>query len=166
MFIAVINEGFAVAEEEKQKAQIQAFVKRSEPQETSITWISRLNPYRYFPARPDVVNVASLPKNLVLPLGPATVREYMNTSKKDRLNSTRHHASSPQPAGSILASVRRLGAKKPQRAESSLKMTDGIEEGMDVDSQLWVPLNLLCSTGTLISIFKRSIKFRCSRSWC
>ncbi|ORY24315.1 high-affinity cell membrane calcium channel [Naematelia encephala] len=68
MFIAVINENFQVAEEQKRKQQIEAFIRKSEPQSVHVSWIDRLNPYRLMAPRHDAVKVDTLPANLVLPL--------------------------------------------------------------------------------------------------
>nr|XP_019045668.1 high-affinity cell membrane calcium channel [Kwoniella bestiolae CBS 10118]OCF24598.1 high-affinity cell membrane calcium channel [Kwoniella bestiolae CBS 10118] len=68
LFIAVINENFAVAEEQKRKQQVEAFIRRAEPQSAHISWIDRLNPYRLMSARHNAVKVGTLPPNLVLPL--------------------------------------------------------------------------------------------------
>jgi hypothetical protein len=82
MFIAVINEvsskgqivyradfqNFAVAEEEKRKEQIEAFIRKSEPASAHVSWIDRLNPYRLMKAHHHSVKVETLPPNLVLPL--------------------------------------------------------------------------------------------------
>ncbi|KAK4687032.1 voltage-dependent calcium channel, partial [Tremellales sp. Uapishka_1] len=68
MFIAVINENFAVAEEQKRKQQIQAFIRKTEPQSAHVSWIDRLNPYRLMSARHNAVKVDTLPPNLVLPM--------------------------------------------------------------------------------------------------
>jgi hypothetical protein len=53
-----------VAEEQKRKHQIDAFIRKSEPQSAHVSWIDRLNPYRLMSAHP----VQTLPLNLVLPL--------------------------------------------------------------------------------------------------
>ncbi|EFP81922.2 uncharacterized protein PGTG_08171 [Puccinia graminis f. sp. tritici CRL 75-36-700-3] len=45
MFIAVISEGFAVAEEQKKKEQIRALINRSNPKSELPPWFKRLNPY-------------------------------------------------------------------------------------------------------------------------
>jgi hypothetical protein len=82
MFIAVINEvrslekawseadlqNFAVAEEEKRKEQIAAFIRKSTPASAHVSWIDRLNPYRLMKAHHRSVKVETLPPNLVLPL--------------------------------------------------------------------------------------------------
>ncbi|WWD18487.1 hypothetical protein CI109_102939 [Kwoniella shandongensis] len=68
MFIAVINENFAVAEEQKRKQQIEAFIRKAEMPSAHVSWIDRLNPYRLMTARHTAVKVDTLPPNLVLPL--------------------------------------------------------------------------------------------------
>ncbi|WWC62542.1 uncharacterized protein I303_105138 [Kwoniella dejecticola CBS 10117] len=68
LFIAVINENFAIAEEQKRKQQVEAFIRRAEPQSAHISWIDTLNPYRLMSARHNAVKVGTLPPNLVLPL--------------------------------------------------------------------------------------------------
>jgi hypothetical protein len=83
MFIAVINEvglfaretesdaeiqNFAVAEEQKRKEQIDAFIRKSEPESAHVSWIDRLNPYRLMKAHHHSIKVETLPPNLVLPL--------------------------------------------------------------------------------------------------
>ncbi|OXH34034.1 high-affinity cell membrane calcium channel [Cryptococcus neoformans] len=68
MFIAVINENFAIAEEQKRKQQIQAFIHRAEAPSAHASWIDRLNPYRLMTARHRAVRVKTLPPNLILPL--------------------------------------------------------------------------------------------------
>jgi hypothetical protein len=57
-----------VAEEQKRKHQIDAFIRKSEPQSAHVSWIDRLNPYRLMSAHPNAVKVQTLPPNLVLPL--------------------------------------------------------------------------------------------------
>jgi hypothetical protein len=51
-----------VAEEEKRKEQIEAFIRKSEPASAHVSWIDRLNPYHHS------IKVETLPPNLVLPL--------------------------------------------------------------------------------------------------
>ncbi|KAK8858595.1 hypothetical protein IAR55_002824 [Kwoniella newhampshirensis] len=68
MFIAVINENFAIAEEQKRKQQIEAFIRKAEMPSAHVSWIDRLNPYRLMTARHTAVKVDTLPPNLVLPL--------------------------------------------------------------------------------------------------
>ncbi|ORX40063.1 Ion transport protein-domain-containing protein [Kockovaella imperatae] len=70
MFIAVINENFAVAEEQKRKRQMEAFIRRAEPAHVKTSWIDRLNPYRYLESKGSSVKVDALPANLVLPIKP------------------------------------------------------------------------------------------------
>ncbi|ODO05658.1 hypothetical protein I350_04717 [Cryptococcus amylolentus CBS 6273] len=68
MFIAVINENFAIAEEQKRKRQVEAFIRKAEAPSDHLTWIDRLNPYRLLTARHRAVKVGVLPPSLVLPL--------------------------------------------------------------------------------------------------
>ena len=81
MFIAVINEvsdwkgsqsdvleNFAVAEEQKRKQQIEAFIRKTEPISIHKSWIDRFNPYRLMAPHHASVKVNSLPPNLVLPI--------------------------------------------------------------------------------------------------
>lgn len=86
MFIAVINEvsdhifrsrvlvlnsfvqNFAIAEEQKRKQQLQAFIHRAEAPSAHASWIERLNPYRLMRAHHRAVKVDTLPPNLILPL--------------------------------------------------------------------------------------------------
>lgn len=68
MFVAVINENFAVAEEQKRERQVAAFIRHSEPLSAHASWIDRFNPYRLMSAHHNAVKVDSLPPNLVLPL--------------------------------------------------------------------------------------------------
>jgi hypothetical protein len=77
MFIAVINESFAIAEEQKHKAQVQAFVKRSEPEAVRIGWFTKWNPYRHMKPKPRAVAVDNIPQNLVLPMQKAAVKAFM-----------------------------------------------------------------------------------------
>jgi hypothetical protein len=68
MFVAVINENFQVAEEQKRKRQVEDFIRRGEPRSAHVSWIDRLNPYRLMKAKPSAVRVQALPEALVLPL--------------------------------------------------------------------------------------------------
>jgi len=61
-------QNFAVAEEEKRKEQIEAFIRKSTPASAHVSWIDRLNPYRLMKAHHHSVKVETLPPNLVLPL--------------------------------------------------------------------------------------------------
>ena len=62
------SQNFAVAEEEKRKEQIEAFIRKSEPASAHVSWIDRLNPYRLMKAHHHSIKVETLPPNLVLPL--------------------------------------------------------------------------------------------------
>lgn len=78
LFIAVINEGFAVAEDEKHKQQLERFVKRSQAKTEAPSWMDKMNPYNYVKARPKALAPGTLPANLALPLRKAVVRDLAN----------------------------------------------------------------------------------------
>ncbi|KAG9016762.1 calcium channel protein [Tulasnella sp. 427] len=75
MFIAVINENFEVAEEQKRARQFDAYLRKAEPSSTQVDWLERWNPYRFVKAAPKSVAVESMPSGLVLPLKKAIVQE-------------------------------------------------------------------------------------------
>ncbi|WVO12615.1 hypothetical protein L204_100220 [Cryptococcus depauperatus] len=68
MFIAVINENFAIAEELKRKQQVEAFIRKAETPSAHVSWIDRLNPYRLISSRHKAIRISALPPSLVLPL--------------------------------------------------------------------------------------------------
>jgi hypothetical protein len=76
MFIAVINENFDVAEEAKKGKQASNYWELHRPQEGHVTWLRRLNPYRWIRASPVEVKVEALPANLVLPMQKSLVQDY------------------------------------------------------------------------------------------
>lgn len=146
MFIAVINEGFAIAEEEKHKAQMQAFVRQSEPHEATVNWVSRLNPYRYVKARPKAVSAGNLPSNLVLPLGKATIRDFMSDRRDQRTNGHRDSRAmgsdafrGQEASTSVLASLKIAAAKRsPKRQQRHDRSEEGLydEDEVTVHKQL------------------------------
>ncbi|PLW08520.1 hypothetical protein PCANC_24286 [Puccinia coronata f. sp. avenae] len=82
MFIAVISEGFAVAEEQKKKEQIRALVNRSNPQSELPSWFKKLNPYfrassnksQFDRQNTITLDADDLPSETVLP-GPKSVMQ-------------------------------------------------------------------------------------------
>lgn len=76
MFIAVINENFDVAEEQKRSRQASHFWAAQRPQKARAAWVRRLNPYRWFEAKPKAIAVDQLPSNLVLPMQKSLVQDY------------------------------------------------------------------------------------------
>ncbi|KAG8827931.1 calcium channel protein [Serendipita sp. 401] len=89
MFIAVINENFEVAEEQKRAQQVHAFIQRAGPTTITISWIEYLNPYRRMKANPKTINVAALPENLVINMKKSIVREYRAPGEANTVNSSR-----------------------------------------------------------------------------
>lgn len=145
MFIAVINEGFAIAEEEKHKAQIRAFAKQNEPPEPSVSWISRLNPYRLFKKRWHGATVDAVSANPIAPFGKATIHDYVAGpwgSKFIGYTSQTH-----QNNGTFISSLRRAAVRKGQSDKTLFKAStrpvrgsagEGDEEIWDVDQRLSV----------------------------
>ena len=76
MFIAVINENFDVAEEQKRSRQASHFWAAQRPEKARAAWVRRLNPYRWFQAKPKAIAVDQLPSNLVLPMQKSLVQDY------------------------------------------------------------------------------------------
>ena len=75
MFIAVINENFQVAEEQKRSQQATRYLASHNVQTGTATWMRRLNPYRWVKANPEKAKT-DLPSNLVLPMQKALVQDY------------------------------------------------------------------------------------------
>ncbi|EGG06060.1 uncharacterized protein MELLADRAFT_48591 [Melampsora larici-populina 98AG31] len=74
MFIAVISEGFAVAEEQKRKEQVRALINRSRPEVGPYQWYSNFNPYNY--VKPKSVVADNLPGKSGLPMQKSMVRTF------------------------------------------------------------------------------------------
>ncbi|KAL8283193.1 hypothetical protein RQP46_005971 [Phenoliferia psychrophenolica] len=87
MFIAVINENFAIAEEEKHKQQMQMYIDQNAPETGAQNWVRRVNPYNYLAARPKAVSVENMPSTLVLPMKKAVVKEYMQADMREKEHS-------------------------------------------------------------------------------
>jgi hypothetical protein len=111
MFIAVINEGFAIAEEDKEAAQMQAFIKRTEPQAPTASWITRLNPYRFIGSTPALRHGRRTIRDPALPTK-ADISESTVSRMPYTQASARSKPESPSMAGSFIAAVMRA-AKPP-----------------------------------------------------
>jgi len=107
LFIAVINENFAIAEEEKRKQQLQQFVERDHPKDSHISWIVRWNPYNRFKARPKAVAVDAIPSSLVLPMKKAVVRDYMTDYQQSK-EPEEKEPSSPSRASVLYSKAKRV----------------------------------------------------------
>ncbi|KAG8875562.1 calcium channel protein [Tulasnella sp. 331] len=75
MFIAVINENFEVAEEQKRAKQFDAYLRKAEPASARVNWLDRWNPYRFVKAQPSSLQVENMPSALVLPLRSNVVQD-------------------------------------------------------------------------------------------
>ncbi|KAH9459057.1 hypothetical protein Pst134EA_019208 [Puccinia striiformis f. sp. tritici] len=86
MFIAVISEGFAVAEEQKKKEQIRALVNRNNPQSELPSWFKRLNPYfrasskesQFGQKETITLDADDLPSAAVLPGRKSVMRKFLH----------------------------------------------------------------------------------------
>ncbi|KAI0338514.1 hypothetical protein BDW22DRAFT_1362860 [Trametopsis cervina] len=76
MFIAVINENFDVAEEQKRSRQASDFWASQRPEKARAGWVRRLNPYRWFEVQPKVANVDEPPSEFVLPRQNSLVQDF------------------------------------------------------------------------------------------
>lgn len=89
MFIAVINENFDVAEEQKKSKQASHFYNQQKAKHAGSGWLQRLNPYRWVKANPETAKVANLPSNLVLPMQKTLVQDYSMSRSNSRTTSVR-----------------------------------------------------------------------------
>lgn len=92
MFIAVISEGFAVAEEQKRKEQVRALINRSRPEVGRYQWYSNLNPYNYVKPKSQSIAADKLPAKSVLPMQKSMVRNFtMPREAHGDENTSLHH---------------------------------------------------------------------------
>ncbi|KZO97216.1 hypothetical protein CALVIDRAFT_513490 [Calocera viscosa TUFC12733] len=121
MFIAVINENFSIAEEQKRAEQLNAYLqKQTEPTATSVNWMSQWNPYRFMRAAPRSLAVESLPASLVLPMKKSLVRDTYGTP----LHATQSRTE--QGITGFVGSVRKLFALEEEREEVPLETLRGV----------------------------------------
>lgn len=100
MFIAVINENFDVAEEAKKGRQASHYWASQRQEKTQVSWMKKLNPYRWFSPAPKAIAVDNLPSGLVLPMQKALVQDY-NVPKREP--STKVHSCGHEPESSLIA---------------------------------------------------------------
>ncbi|RIA89873.1 Ion transport protein [Glomus cerebriforme] len=80
MFIAVLQENFEIAEEQKHKIQLQKFKRNVDPTEKKDDVIYRWNFYKYFQAKPKALAVENIPYNLILHTQKSRVRDFLTDS--------------------------------------------------------------------------------------
>ncbi|KAI0086810.1 Ion transport protein-domain-containing protein [Irpex rosettiformis] len=120
MFIAVINENFDVAEEHKRSRQASHFWAAQRPEKARAAWVRRLNPYRWFAAKPKAIAVDQLPSNLVLPMQKSLVQDYTFSKKEPPRRS-------PDPSG------RGVGAKHVSKKSINVLQTLFTGKKMSLD---------------------------------
>ncbi|MBW0462341.1 hypothetical protein O181_002056 [Austropuccinia psidii MF-1] len=83
MFIAVISEGFAVAEEQKRNEQIRAMVNRSNPQSDLPKWFIKLNPYHRCQKsdKPITLDGDDLPSQGVLRARKSVIKDFLRPNR-------------------------------------------------------------------------------------
>ena len=84
MFIAVINENFEVAEEQKKGKQASNYYSQQKAKHGTVSWLRRFNPYRWVKANPETAKVSNLPSNLVLPMQKSLVQDYSVSRTESR----------------------------------------------------------------------------------
>ena len=96
MFIAVINENFQIAEEQKKGKQATHYYIEQKARHGNVSWFRRLNPYRWIKASPERATVSSLPSNLVLPMQKDLVQDYALSRSNSRSQVPKvHHTMHP-----------------------------------------------------------------------
>ncbi|CAG8639396.1 14659_t:CDS:10, partial [Cetraspora pellucida] len=90
MFIAVVQENFAIAEEEKHKIQVETFRRNADPTIKKDVAIERWNIYRYFKEKPKPLAIESIPSSLILHTQKSRVKELLedddSVNKKKSMN--------------------------------------------------------------------------------
>ena len=94
IFIAVINENFEVAEEQKKSKQTSDFYSQQKSRQGTAAWLRCLNPYRWIKANPVTVKVDNLPSNLVLPMQKVLIQDDF-LSKSDAVKAAGSGGVSP-----------------------------------------------------------------------
>ena len=89
MFIAVINENFQVAEEQKKSKQASQYYNQQKARQGTTSWFRSLNPYRWIKANPETAKVANLPSNLILPIQKTLVQDYNLTRSSSQAKSSK-----------------------------------------------------------------------------
>ncbi|CAA7264458.1 unnamed protein product [Cyclocybe aegerita] len=156
MFIAVINENFEVAEEQKKGKQASNYYSQQKARHGSVPWLRRLNPYRWVKANPETAKVTNLPSNLVLPMQKNLVQDYAlsrsntrssqkkTTQRKYRFMKPRHYSSKSLTAlqqlftGDTKTDDIPMTTLRHQGREPS---TDPLDEEMERHLELLVAVN-------------------------
>lgn len=108
MFIAVINENFEVAEEQKRARQFDAYLRKTEPSSTQVNWMEKWNPYRFVKAAPKSVAVETMPSGLVLPLKKAIVQDSRGRRQGSRASISQFPFGEQEKQKGVAGTLRRL----------------------------------------------------------
>ncbi|CAG8569817.1 3141_t:CDS:10 [Ambispora leptoticha] len=91
MFIAILEENFETAEEEKRKHQLKAFIQKADPKEKQEDIIDTWNIYRFFKAKPKALAVENIPSNLILSTQKSRVKEFLNDYNMESKRNSKLH---------------------------------------------------------------------------
>ncbi|KAG8944623.1 calcium channel protein [Tulasnella sp. 424] len=108
MFIAVINENFEVAEEQKRARQFDAYLRKTEPSSTQVNWMEKWNPYNWVKAAPKSVAVESMPSGLVLPLKKAIVQDSRGRRQRSQSSISQFPFGEQEKQKGVAGTLRRL----------------------------------------------------------
>ncbi|CAG8690947.1 18676_t:CDS:10, partial [Dentiscutata erythropus] len=107
MFIAVVQENFAIAEEEKHKIQVESFRRNADPTIKKDVVIERWNIYRFFKEKPRALAVENIPSSLVLHTQKSRVKELLEDDNKKSKKTRKHHGVM-EPADNFILSIKRF----------------------------------------------------------
>ena len=108
-----------VAEEQKRSRQAPHFWAAQRPQKARAPWVRRLNPYRWFEAKPKAIAVDQLPSNLILPMQKSLVQDYALPFRDRRAGvQVRHSPLAPSRALTVFRMFRTAEADLAVRSTS------------------------------------------------
>ncbi|CAG8581619.1 28361_t:CDS:10 [Gigaspora margarita] len=107
MFIAVVQENFAIAEEEKHKIQVESFRRNADPTVKKDVVIERWNIYRFFKEKPKALAVENIPSSLVLHTQKSRVKELLEDDGSKDKKKKMHHGIM-EPADNFIMSIKRF----------------------------------------------------------
>ncbi|KAG8763613.1 calcium channel protein [Ceratobasidium sp. 423] len=110
MFIAVINENFDVAEEQKREEQLAAYQRKIQPRVARLEWMDKWNPYRFFKSEDNSTTEG----------GPTVSRSksMLQRIRRSRTHARKasYHSDFDEPKG-FIAVLRKFFALDPPQSE-------------------------------------------------
>ncbi|KAG9307249.1 hypothetical protein G9A89_017077 [Geosiphon pyriformis] len=108
MFIAVVQENFETAEEEKRKQQVKAFLRKAGPKVKQEDIIDSWNVYRFFKAKPKSLAVENIPSSLILSTQKSRVRDFLNEDNIIMQNKKSSRSDHHEDGNGFMARLRRI----------------------------------------------------------